>query len=278
MIIFIPEQLEDTSLNVLPKELSKSHPSELRDGDREGLGLWQCSNAPRFQAAHAHTHTTQRIPENPRAARYPPSAVRQKPEWELLLRKVSVNVHISLVDVANYGTGGCPVWTEQYGYSLFPVGKTNTWALWEETERLVSTVQRHQHGAEDTSQGHSVEGMENPFLFSPTSPATQFPTSDSPLSPSSLGHRAEDVDAEPTTPPKPTHTTQLQAGTPSSCGNYSPIKSRTGRPPPQQAHVGREAGLPVGSAHTHKAKPLPPCPVQTQTGTLWCCRSSQCWQ
>jgi len=39
VIIFIPEQLEDTSLNVLPKELSKSHPSELRDGDREGLGL-----------------------------------------------------------------------------------------------------------------------------------------------------------------------------------------------------------------------------------------------
>lgn len=39
MIIFIPEQLEDTSLNVLPRELSESHPLEIRDGDQEGAGV-----------------------------------------------------------------------------------------------------------------------------------------------------------------------------------------------------------------------------------------------
>lgn len=38
-LLFIPEQLEDTSLNVLPRELSKSHPLEIRDRDQEGTGV-----------------------------------------------------------------------------------------------------------------------------------------------------------------------------------------------------------------------------------------------
>lgn len=67
-------------------------------------------------------------------------------------------------------------------------------------KRLISVVHRHQHAAEDTSQRHSAERTENHFLFSPTSPATQINTSDSPFSPSFLGCRAEGVDAEPTTP------------------------------------------------------------------------------
>lgn len=75
-MVFIPEQLEDTSLNVLPRELSVSHLLEIRDGDGEGLGLGQCSTVP----SGAHTHTPQHIPENPWAVRDPPSAVHQKPE------------------------------------------------------------------------------------------------------------------------------------------------------------------------------------------------------
>lgn len=65
VIIFIPEQLEDTSLNVLPRELSESQRSEL-GASRGGGGTTLCSS-------ELHTHTTQRIPENPRAARDPPS-------------------------------------------------------------------------------------------------------------------------------------------------------------------------------------------------------------
>lgn len=37
-MVFIPEQLEDTSLNVLPRELSESHLLEIRDGDGGGVG------------------------------------------------------------------------------------------------------------------------------------------------------------------------------------------------------------------------------------------------
>lgn len=67
VIIFIPEQLEDTSLNVLPREPSECQRSELGAG-RGGTTL--CSS-------QLHTHTTQRIPENPRAARDPPSCPSQ---------------------------------------------------------------------------------------------------------------------------------------------------------------------------------------------------------
>lgn len=63
VINFIPEQLEDTSLNVLPRELSESQRSELGAG-RGGTTL---------RSSELHTHTTQRIPENPRAERDPPS-------------------------------------------------------------------------------------------------------------------------------------------------------------------------------------------------------------
>lgn len=65
VIIFIPEQLEDTSLNVLPRELSESQRSELGAG-RGGGGTT-------LRSSELHTHTTQRIPENPRAERDPPS-------------------------------------------------------------------------------------------------------------------------------------------------------------------------------------------------------------
>lgn len=67
VIIFIPEQLEDTSLNVLPRELSESQRSELGPG-RGGTTL---------RSSELHTHTTQRIPENPRAGRDPPSCPSQ---------------------------------------------------------------------------------------------------------------------------------------------------------------------------------------------------------
>lgn len=48
VIIFIPEQLEDTSLNVLPRELSESQRSEL-GASRAG---WD--DAPQLRAAHTH--------------------------------------------------------------------------------------------------------------------------------------------------------------------------------------------------------------------------------
>lgn len=47
VIIFIPEQLEDTSLNVLPRAVRVS---EVRAGGRQGQG-W---DAPQLQAAHTH--------------------------------------------------------------------------------------------------------------------------------------------------------------------------------------------------------------------------------
>lgn len=65
VIIFIPEQLEDTSLNVLPRELSESQRSELGAG-RGGGGMT-------LRSSELRAHTTQRIPGNARAARGPPS-------------------------------------------------------------------------------------------------------------------------------------------------------------------------------------------------------------
>lgn len=137
MIIFIPEQLEDTSLNVLPK----SQPSEIRAGDRDGAGVFTMLHGSK---PHTHTHTRHSVslkihglPGTLRAL-----SVRSQSE-ELLLRKVSVNVHVGLVDVADYGTGGGPVGAEQERDSLFPVGKTNTGALWEERKGLVSAGHQH---------------------------------------------------------------------------------------------------------------------------------------
>lgn len=122
--IFIPEELEDTSLNVLPRELSKAHPSEIGDGGREGAGVLTMLHGSK---PHTHTHTLHSVSLKIHGLRGTLQAlsIRSQSE-ELLLRKVSVNVHIRLVNVANYGTGGRPVGTEQYRYSLFPVGKTNT--------------------------------------------------------------------------------------------------------------------------------------------------------
>lgn len=135
VIIFIPEQLEDTSLNVLPK----SQPSEIRAGGGAGVFTMLHGSKP-----HTHTHTRHSVslkihglPGTLRAL-----SVRSQSE-ELLLRKVSVNVHVGLVDVADYGTGGGPVGAEQEGDSLFPVGKTNTGALWEERKGLVSMGRPH---------------------------------------------------------------------------------------------------------------------------------------
>lgn len=69
VIIFIPEQLEDTSLNVSPRELSECQRSELGAG-RGGGGTT-------LRSSELLTHTTRRIPENPRAARDPPSCPAQ---------------------------------------------------------------------------------------------------------------------------------------------------------------------------------------------------------
>lgn len=70
VIIFIPERLEDTSLNVLPREPSECQRS-VRAGGRQGRGgTTLCSS-------QLHTHTTGRIPETARAARGPPSCLSQ---------------------------------------------------------------------------------------------------------------------------------------------------------------------------------------------------------
>lgn len=81
VILFIPEQPENTSLNVNPE----SFQSLIHQRSEIGTGFGQGGDAPRFRAAH--THTAQRIPENPRAARYPPSAVHQKPERRITPQK-----------------------------------------------------------------------------------------------------------------------------------------------------------------------------------------------
>lgn len=108
---------------MLPRELSKSHLLEIRDGDRGFDNAVTVSGSK----PHTRTHTLHSVSLKIHGLRGTLQAlsIRSQSE-ELLLRKVSVNVHICLVDVANYGTGGCPVRTEQYRYSLFPVGKTNT--------------------------------------------------------------------------------------------------------------------------------------------------------
>lgn len=151
VIIFIPEQLEDTSLNVLPK----SQPSEIRAGGGAGVFTMLHGSKP-----HTHTHTRHSVslkihglPGTLRAL-----SVRSQSE-ELLLRKVSVNVHVGLVDVADYGTGGGPVGAEQEGDSLFPVGKTNTGALWEERKGLVSMGRPHRRAV----RWHSAGGAGNCF-------------------------------------------------------------------------------------------------------------------
>lgn len=60
VILFIPEQLENTSLNVNPE----SFQSLIHQRSDQGWGL---DKAATLRAAH--THTAQRIPENPRADR-----------------------------------------------------------------------------------------------------------------------------------------------------------------------------------------------------------------
>lgn len=121
VILFIPEQPENTSLNVNPE----SFQSLIHQRSEIGTGFGQGGDAPRFRAAHTHTQHSVSLKIHGLRGTLRALSIRSQSE-ELLLRKVSVNVHICLVDVANYGTGGCPVWTEQYRYSLFPVGKTNT--------------------------------------------------------------------------------------------------------------------------------------------------------